>query len=516
MPALRRYRNQRRAWHNAASSNGAWGRETVSAKILVPIMLVFGLLSLGWCSRSTSNPEPARVATETVIAVRSSEIAMPITATIADLEAQLNARVPMSFSSNAAQQAVCASGGRLRDFGCRFNGTVRRGPIRVTGSDDGVITLAMPISGAIESQNLPRRGGAPISASADVEARVRLEMADDWHPVAKVALSYSWTKAPGIEALGRRIDIGGTADPVLRQVIATVEAGVPRALETLQPRQRIEAAWGRAFAVIPLAPAASATPPAAWLRMTPQRLYFTNYTIAGGALALRIGAVALTETFVGTQPADPAPTPLPRRAPVPGGPPRFRAHVPVIADYPGLETLVGAALQQAESQPMMVRGVGAIYPEFDKVSIHATTGGRLAIGLTMRARTPRQWLNPSGTVWMTFRSFNAPGSQVIVIRDVKVTGIPDNASFRTLLAIARSRLVSRQIGRAMSQNFTAQYDRALAAANTALADKQLGEFRLSVKIDSVVNGTLRPLGQGLYLPVDAAGAATLRLAAPAG
>ena len=62
MLAQRRYRNQRRAWHNAASSNGAWGRETVSAKILVPIMLVFGLLSLSGCSRSTSNPEPARVA----------------------------------------------------------------------------------------------------------------------------------------------------------------------------------------------------------------------------------------------------------------------------------------------------------------------------------------------------------------------------------------------------------------------------------------------------------------------
>jgi hypothetical protein len=256
----------------------------------------------------------------------------------------------------------------------------------------------------------------------------------------------------------------------------------------------------------------NADAPPAWLRITPQKLHFANYAINDGTLTLGIGATALTETFVGARPAVPPATPLPPPAPVPpSGLGRFRVHVPVIADYAGLEALVEAALKQVETPAMQVRGVGAVDASFGKVSIHETAGGRLAIGLTMSAATPRQWLRPRGTVWLTARVFNAPGSQQLEISDVTITGSPDSASFRLLLSVAQSRLVRDQIGRALSRDFSAEYARALAAARGALANRRVGEFVLEATIDTVKNGSLQAVGAGLYLPVDAEGTAMMRL-----
>lgn len=481
------------------------------AQKIVRTLPVFGLLLVAACSRGSSNPEPVRVTSEAVIPSQSSTIAIPITARIADLEAQLNSRVPASFTSTEAQQATCKQGGRVREIGCQFVGTVTRGPIRVTGVEGGVLTLVVPVEGTVDAKAMSNFvGKQPINAAADIEASVRLDIVGDWQPVAKVGLAYRWTRSPGIEALGRRFSLAAAADPVLKEVISRLETAVPESLEKLQPRQRLASAWTQAFTVLPI----TAQNPAIWLRMTPQKLHFSNYTIADGVLTLGVGVTALTETFVGSRPADPVATALPPPVP-PESVPVFRAHVPVIADYAGLEKLVEAALKQAESPPMQVRGIGIIQPEFGKVSLHATEGGRLAIGITMSAGTPRQWIKPRGTVWLTALPYNSPGSQVLEVRDVRITGSPDTASFRMLLAVARSRVVSRQISRALSQNFTAQYDQALAAAGAALANKPLGDFVLSVKIDHVTNGTLKAVGQGLYLPVDASGTASLRLAPPA-
>ena len=354
---------------------------------IIRALPVCGLLLLAACSRAGSNPKPARVTIETAIPAQSSRIAIPITARLADLEAELNTRIPASFTSTEAHQATCAKGGRAREIGRQFTGMITRGPIRVTGLADGVMALVIPLAGTVDAKKLSRFvGKQPVNAAADVEANVRLDIVGDWHPVAKVSIAYRWTKSPVIDALGRRISLAYAADPLLKQLIARREGSVPDALEKLQPRAQLDAAWQRGFTVVPVS-----DNPAIWLRVTPQRLLFANYTIADGVLTLGVGATARMETFVGVRPDDPAMTALPPPAPIaPDSVSAFRAHVPVIADYAGLETLVAAALQQVESPPLVVRGLGSVQPEFGDVSIHATEGGRLAIGLTMSAATPRQ------------------------------------------------------------------------------------------------------------------------------
>jgi hypothetical protein len=477
------------------------------------IPAIFALLLVASCNRAGSNAAPERVATPFSLPAEASMIAVPVTARVADLERLLNARVPMSFDSSAAQQTACAdTGGKasaLSRIGCQFSGRVTRGPIAVSAVDANVIKLTMVLDGAIAARELARFvGEVPVNASAEIEALVRLDMVDNWQPQAKVGIGYRWVRAPGVAVFGQRISLASAADPLVARLIAELEAAVPESLERLQPRERLAALWTQGFAVLPLNPG---TPPV-WLRLAPEQLYFDNYTITGDVLTLAIGARAVAQSFVGTEPKPLPATPLPPQAPVPPGTlAQFRLQVPIVADYAGLEQLVASELKTLEAGPMQVRGLGAVTASFGKVHIHETTGGRVAIGLDMAAGTPRQWLKPRGTVWMTVRPVLLPGTQQLDIGDVAITGNPDNASFRMLLSVARSRLVRDQIARALSRDFAAERDRALASAREALANRRVGEFRLTATIDAVDNGGLVVMGQGLALPVTAQGTARLSL-----
>ena len=478
------------------------------------VVAISSLLLFATCSRRASNVEPRRVTQSSVIPPQSSSIAIPVIARVADLEAVLNQRLPATFTIGEAQLAACASAGFAGRIGCQFTGTVSRGAIRVTGGDANTLTIAVPVAGIINANELRRFvGEAPVSANAEIEAVVRVGVVGDWQSDAAVSISYRWLLPPGFDVFGRRISAAAVADPIVTRLIARLEAEVPAYLQRLQPRARLADLWQQGFAVVPVNPHA----PAVWLRVTPQALYFANYTVADGGLTLALGATAVTETFIGTKPAIPAATPLPLPAPIPpGGLSVFRAHVPIIADYAGLESFVETALKQVETPPMVVRGIGTVAADFDDVSIHATGDGRLAIGLSMSAGTQRQWLRPRGTVWLTAKLVLAPGTQRLEVRDVRATGSPDTASFRLLLSVAQSRVVRDQIGRALTQDFAAQSNAAVATAKATLADKRLGDFVLSVKIDTVTNGALVVGGEGIYVPVDAVGTAQLRFAPVAG
>lgn len=508
MTRMRSYRNRGLAWHKRLMPGLGTNMRVIVARWR-SVLPILGLLVLASCNRAGSNPEPVRVETPFALPAQDSTIAVPVTARVIDLERLLNARVPMTFDSTAAQQAACAKPGTLRRIGCQFSGTVTRGPISVSAVDANVIKLTMVLDGAIAARELARFvGEAPVSAAAQVEALVRLDMVDNWQPQARVGIGYQWVRAPGMAVFGQRVSLAGAADPLVARLIAELEAAVPESLERLQPRQRLEALWAQGFAVLPLNPGM----PPVWLRLAPQRLYFNNYSINGDVLTLAIGASAVAQSFVGSEPKPLPATPLPPQAEVPPNAlAQFRLQLPVVADYAGLERLVAANLKPLEAGPMQVRGLGAVTATFGKVQIHETSGGRVAIGLDITAGTPRQWLKPSGTVWMTVKPVLLPGSQQLDIGAVAITGNPDNASFRMLLAVARSRLVRDQIAKAMSRDFSAERDRALASARETLADRRVGEFRLAATIDSVDNGGLVVMGQGLALPVTAQGTARLTL-----
>ena len=497
-------------------------------------MAVVLLLLLAACGAKNSNPAPPRLTAVTAIPPQVSTITVPVSASVADLEARLNAEVPNQLVEinkqttcvKAAKVSAClvpkreCIGGVCKtvgckigldkaritpDVSCRIVGRVTRGPIRLSGSGE-TIDLVMPVSATVSAKDIGKIiKSETATAAADVRAKVHLGMVGDWQPTAKVDIDYEWTKKPGISLLGQRITFAEKADPQLEKIIAKLEADIPAHLAKLHPRERIAAGWAKGFTSVML----NRTNPPVWLRITPQQLQFSGYDIDGDRLVLKLAVKANTETFVGNRPPDPPATPLPRQASIAGAP-GFSFHIPVVADYRELEPVLAKALHKLSGKNIEVPGIGRIDVKFGKVTVYATDAGRLAIGVAMQVATPGQILSSSGTVWATGVPYNDPGSQRVRVRDLTVNGRGDDATFDIMLAVARSPMVMDSLGDGLSQNFTRDYDKLMGKIERALTEKRVGDFVLNARIDSVRNGVIKPLGQGLYMPVDATGVGDLR------
>ncbi|NJC09438.1 DUF4403 family protein [Polymorphobacter fuscus] len=499
----------------------------------LPIVIALLLALLAGCERKNTNLAPPRVTTATPIVPPTSTIVIPISARIADLEAALNAEVP-HIVHEIDKQTTCLKAARVTacvvpklkckglkcektgcsvgldnaritpDISCRIVGEVTRGPIRLAGSGN-VIDLVMPVSATIAAKDIGHViKTQDATGAADVHARIRLGMVGDWQPTAKVEIDYEWTQKPGISLLGERITFASKADPQLAKVIARLEADTTKYLARLHPRDRIESGWKQAFTALML----NRSNPPVWLRVTPQALRYNGYRIEDDRLVLDLKAVATTEGFVGERPPDPPVTPLPTPADIPQDA-GFTIRIPIVAQYAELEPVLEKALRKLARQPIVVPGAGPVDVRFGKPIVYATTGNRLAIGLPMQVAADGEAFSTTGTVWATGIPYNQPGSQQVRVRDLTIDGRGD-ATFDIMLAVARSPGVLDAIGGGLTQNFGRDYAKLLGKIDRALMDKRVGDFILDARIDQVRNGVVKPLGQGVYMPVDTTGTATLR------
>ena len=62
---------------------------------------------------------------------------------------------------------------------------------------------------------------------------------------------------------------------------------------------------------------------------------------------------------------------------------------------------------------------------------------------------------------------------------------------------------------ALTENFAQDYDRVIGAARKALAARRQGDFRIAATIGEVHHGRILVTGQGLFLSVEARGAAEI-------
>jgi hypothetical protein len=468
---------------------------------LLPLLL----LLLAACGR-VSNQPPPRDVTPLAIPSQASAIAVPISARLADLQTIANRSVPKTLASIDKREPACVKLKVIGKISCHILGTVTRGPITVGGKGDE-LQLVMPVTAVVRVERFAHVIKETATAAAVATATISLDSIGNWQPRARVRIVYRWTKKPGVDFLGQRITFTNKADPALQKLIRTLETELPREIGKLHPQEKLAGAWAKAFTSLSL----NRENPPVWLRLTPQELRFRRYHIENGLLTLELGATALTETFVGQRPDDPAPTPLPPPAPRQIAPDTgFRFYLPVVADYAELEPVLAKALDKLEKKPLTLPGIGPVEPDFGKVTLYPTANGRLAIGLDMAVKTPGRWIDARGTIWATAKPFNQRGSQRVQIHDLQIAGKGSGGGFQLMLAVARAPAVQAEIGKALSQNFASDYKKLLGKAGAAIAEKRLGDFVLTAQIDEVENGIVYPAGQGLFMPVAAQGIAALR------
>ena len=193
-----------------------------------------------------------------------------------------------------------------------------------------------------------------------------------------------------------------------------------------------------------------------------------------------------------------------------GGPPGLLLHSAVLADPATLQRPIDKALAKVAARGVLVPEWGRVKVRFGLSTLYATEGGKLALGLQIRARGPRQLLDTRGRLWLTARPETQPDSERMLVRDLALAAQPgDDVQLPLLVAVAQSAEVKTALEEALTQDFTRDYTKLLRKIDRALAEVKIGEFRLAMRLDEVHHGKAVVLGQGIYLPVTATGSARL-------
>lgn len=503
---------------------------------LPSLALLLAMLLLTACSDDVGNPAPPRIETPANFPKQASTIVVPLTVSLDDIEAKLNTSTPQRLWTINQREPKCIPAQSVRicpvhvkkckgkdckniackigikstkvtpDVPCTIVGQVTRGRIRLSGRGD-VLLVHMPIRAVISARDV---GGVikreTANASADVRAVVKMSITNAWSPVAKVNIDYSWKEPPGINFLGKRIQFTSKADAKLTTVIAGLERDLSWEIASVQTRAIIQEAWRQGFTSIML----NRERPAAWMRITPQRLSFGGYRVRGRQLELTLAAETITETFIGARPDDPEKTPLPppgRVVPNKG----LRFHIPVLADYAELEPVVERALKKLAAKGISLDSIGPVDVEFGKVTIYATEGGKLAVGIQASADIIRSPLpGTKGEIWLSAVPFNQANSQIIKVRDLQIAARTDNQAVNLLMSLFSDAEVLAEINAALTEDFNKDYEKVLLAARKAISQRREGDFTLSAQVDNVSHGTVMVTGSGLFLPVDVTGKANIR------
>ena len=471
--------------------------------------------ALSGCDRQTDVEAPPRATDKAPSPTQKSLIAVPINASTASLKTALERAVPKTLWTINRHERACVKPQQVKVFGkkvkvtppiaCTIVGQVTRGPLRLRG-EGAEIVVDMPLHATIAARDVGGvLKGETATGAAMAHARIRIDLLPDWRTQGKARISYGWTKAPGIDFLGKRITFTDEADAKLKPVVRDVEREVNREIAKIDIRKQAADVWRQSFTALEL----NHENPPVWMRVTPQRILYGGYRIEGQRMNLNLGLEAITETFVSGRPDDPTPTPLPRlvrETPKP----HLDVRVPVIADYAILQPVVDRALAKRAARPFVLPKLGSMMVKFGKSTIYGAPGGRIAVGVDVEAKLEMRSGAPTrGRIWMTAIPANEPGSAEVHFTDLSINGDTDGVGGDLLIVLGRSEGFAPLIAEALTQNFANDLGKLQGKIKRAVDQRREGAFMIRTRLDSFEIGEVKAYGNGLYLPVRMVGGASV-------
>ena len=490
----------------------------------VGIIFLFAVLMLGAFFdrvRITDYPIPERVTTTPDFAparsILSTQIGIPIERVRLGLESDISRdlwSIDRHLRECVPRQDIGILGvqiARTPRVSCDVVGDVRRGSFLLEGRGNR-LTARFPINATVRVENI---GGViareTATATAWIEVTARLGIDPQWRPSPDIDIEYSWVDEPGVDFLGQRIRFTNEADNELAEVIRQIEASLEREISSLDIRSEVESLWAQGFAIENL----SRENPPVWLRLTPKSAGVGSLQANSRQVSVNVQIEALTEIFVGDSPERPEAGPLPANIPT-SGPAGVTATLPVLADYSEVEPVVLRALRRLSDRGIAVDDLGRLDVAFEGVTIYATTENRIALGITATVEpvgnfTGRFWGVSSGEIWLTAEPVTEAGSEVVSVRNLQVFGDMDSDIGDLLVRFVQSEEVRAEIEAALVEDFRADYEMVIEKARNGIRSVMVGNVELRLDLATIHHGPIQVTSLGLFMPVEATGAARVIL-----
>ncbi len=496
-------------------------RTAIFLAALLAIAVAAGAYHFYMRVQITDYPKPVRIDSQPDHRAAQSVVVASIGVPLASLKRGLERDVPRRLWSIDRKLDECVPRKDVRvlgrditqtpRIGCRIVGHARRGAITLRGRGDTLVAR-FPVTATVRAEDV---GGIikreTATGSAIVEVSARFSIGSDWRPKSDVGLTYRWAREPGIDFLGQRISFTDRADKELRGIIDGIERSLQRQLSRIHIRSDVTQLWEQGFTVLSL----NRENPPVWLRMTPQNAGIGRFRVSGGRLSADVMLAAQTEIIVGEQPARPPATPLGGNVPV-ARESGFSAVLPVLADYAQIEPVILRKLHKLAQKGIEKEGLGRLEVEFEDVTMFATQGGKIAVGVTATVepvgnRTGRIWGASNGLIWLVGKPVTEAGSEIVGIEDLRIYGDMDKATGDLLIRVMAGEDVRRAIQNALVEDFRKDYDDIVKQARAGIETVTVGEITLNFDIASIEHGEIQVTGKGLFMPIEAKGTARARL-----
>ena len=341
-------------------------------------------------------------------------------------------------------------------------------------------------------------------------ARITADISSDWSLQLTLDPSYTWTTPPNFHILGIDVTIADKVDPPLRQAMDQFKGVLLQRVQALQLRKSAEDLWKKAYDPVPIS-----TNPDVCVRFTPKEVGLSGIFSDAQSLSITLMASGVTETFVGPKPmpAQQAPLPSLRKDLPPAG---FTFYLPIYADYSAAAGALKKLIRIGESQLLELPVLGQTQVTFTDVTLYPTTGGAIAIGLSMRAKPPEHWFATTGTVWITGKIKVDSAAQKIEADGIDYGAATDNTATNLLISIARLDTIKTKIESVLRYDFSREYANALQRANAVLNRSLPNGIAVSGAITHAMVDQIAPTPQGIYMGMAILGNVRIQALTPSG
>ncbi len=476
------------------------------------LLILCGVIMAGSCAQIAKYPAPSRDETPAEMPTSISTISAPVEVPLSDVARELERTTPRLLWSIDERRPNCVPPTKVGAFGasvnlkpkigCRITGKVTRGPIALTGRGRDML-ISFPVRAKLGAHDIGGIiKGETATGSANVTVKARLAVTDDWRPRASVSIDYDWRGNPGIDFLGQRISLQERADRELKPVVRQLEKSLQGEVAKIDLRRPLEGVWKSGFRSFQ----ANGENPEVWITMEPKSLRLAGYDINRSRVRVDAVMTAATTAILGTRPAAQEATALPlqTRQTEGGG---LKISLPVLASYEALEPILLDELRKLAARPITLPGAGPVDAQIHKVTVYATDGGRLAVGIDASVKPLKKsvFKETTGLVWLVGIPENDADTQLITVRNLSVYGNTDRATTDLLVLFASSDFVRLKLESALKQDFSGDFDKLLVKVQKAVEKVEVGNWALSARINDVEHGQIAVTGDGLLLPVELRG-----------
>lgn len=447
-------------------------------------------LAVIWPTTVLAADKPPLSADQAAPAVVTSTISAIIEFGIPAINNALARRVPKVLASFDDRTTSCWHRqvmGRMVNVDCTYSGEIERtGPVSLR-AENGRLVASTPLFGSVEAQGtkgFARLLKGEAEGAMTVYASARPQLCKDWSVTLDMSEGFRWQEPPELQILGFRINMSKYVEPKIKAQLSKIQTDVAANVRAMNIKAKATQAWQKAFANVQIVET-----PAIWVQTTPQGIAFSGVRAEGNVLEGSAELTTTTQTFLGTQPPAPAPTPLPALGDDVSDPGRFEVLVPVGIAYVTIKQQVQTAIAALAAQ-------GG--PSFSGFDIYPSNG-KLVIGVQ-----PSSPSGPGAWIYLTATPQAADDGSV------QFPDLALQADAATIAASDVATLLSnndflQQLKQKIALDYKTERDRLILSANAKLSRPLNDGFRSEVQLAAVGVSKIALLPDTLQIQLRAAG-----------